>query len=133
MQLLTLLCKYLKRFRAKHQRFKIERVTELPDVLNARKIYVAGEGGYLWFAAMMCPCGCGEVLYMNLNPQSRPLWRVEIHRDHTVSLFPSVNRTVGCHSHFYVRKGEVQWCRPLRLSCQSTKQLSGYTEREVPR
>ena len=94
-------------------RFKAERVTEIPDKLHPKKIYVAGEGSYLWFTAMICPCGCGEILYMNLDQKSWPNWKIEIHNDRTVTLFPSVNRTIGCRSHFYVRKGQIQWCKTI--------------------
>lgn len=34
-------------------------VEESPDALKPNTIYIAGENEYLWFAAMLCPCGCG--------------------------------------------------------------------------
>jgi len=75
-------------------------VEELPDSLDAKSVYLVGEGGYLWFAAMSCPCGCGSVLHMNLLAESRPRWKVTEHATGTVSLAPSVWRTRGCRSHF---------------------------------
>lgn len=85
------------------------RVHELPKDLNARSIYVVGENGYLWFAAMRCPCGCGATLHMSLLPKGQPRWEVTEHDDGTITLHPSIWRTVGCRSHFFLRKGLVEW------------------------
>jgi hypothetical protein len=86
-------------------------VEELPDELDAKSLYVVGEGGYRWYAAMLCPCGCGATLHMNLLPESRPRWRLTEHRDGTATLHPSVWRTKDCRSHFFVRRGLIDWCR----------------------
>lgn len=83
---------------------------ELPDVPQPDTIYVLGANGYLWSAAMLCPCGCGELLQMNLHEDGRPRWKLTRHEDGTVSLTPSVSRIVGCRSHFWLRRGQVQWC-----------------------
>lgn len=86
-------------------------VEELPDRLEAKTVYVAGENGHLWFVAMICPCGCGETLQMSLLKNVRPRWNVTQHQDGTVSLSPSVWRKVGCCSHFFLVHGRIQWCR----------------------
>lgn len=91
-------------------------VPELPDLLEAHLVYVAGEGEHLWFAAMLCPCGCGETLHMSLHREGRPNWRLTKHWDGTVSLLPSVWRRVGCRSHFFLRRGRVEWCRSAKSS-----------------
>jgi len=85
-------------------------IEELPDNLDPGTIYVAGENGHLWFAAMICPCGCGETLYMSLQQDRRPCWRLSEDRDGSVTLHPSVWRQVGCRSHFFLRRGQVEWC-----------------------
>ena len=92
-------------------KLKAEYIIEMPDKVHPKKIYIAGENGYQWFVAMSCPCGCEETLYMNLDNKARPRWDVEIHDDKSVTLYPSVNRTIGCRSHFYLRKGKIQWCK----------------------
>lgn len=97
-------------FQRKPAQYKVIRVEELPDQLDPAAIYIAGEGGYQWFAAMLCPCACGEILYMNLQEHTRPRWSVVSHSDNTVSLSPSVWRKVGCQSHFFVRQGRIVWC-----------------------
>ena len=55
-----------------------------------------------------CPCGCGDLIELNLIPPIRPLWHIsEIKKRATVA--PSVNKTGGCNSHFYIRDGVVIW------------------------
>jgi hypothetical protein len=82
---------------------------DLPRKLHSKTIYVVEEDGYLEHVAMVCPCGCDQVLYMNLIPDERPCWRVIDHQDGTISLRPSVWRQKGCHSHFWFRQGRVFW------------------------
>ena len=84
---------------------------EIPDALRTGKVYIAGEGDNVWVASMICPCGCKEVIELNLLPQARPRWEVSRHQDGTVSLSPSIWRKRGCQSHFWLRDGEVTWCR----------------------
>ena len=86
------------------------RVDDFPDRLEASKVYLAGEQGHLWGAAMICPCGCGETIELNLLKQARPCWAVKEHPDGGVTLSPSVWRQKGCGSHFFVRRGRIMWC-----------------------
>lgn len=94
----------------KPQLFRYVRVDEFPDALERLTIYLAGEGDHLWAAAMICPCGCGESIDLNLLGQIHPSWRVQEHEDGLVSLAPSVWRQKGCRSHFLVQHGRITWC-----------------------
>lgn len=87
-------------------------VEELPEALSLKSFYVAGEGEYQWFAAMVCPCGCGETLHMSLLPEMHPRWEFTENSDSTPTLHPSVWRKVGCQSHFFLREGVINWCDP---------------------
>lgn len=89
---------------------KTIKVVELPDELEAKKIYVAGENRFLWFAALLCPCGCGAILQVSLLTDTRPRWCLTEHKDGTVSLHPSVWRVKDCRSHFFLRRGLIEWC-----------------------
>lgn len=84
-------------------------VEELPDELDARTLYVVGENGHRWFAAMLCPCVCGVTLHLNMLPDARPRWGLTEHRDGTVSLRPSVWRKKDCRSHFFLRRSRIEW------------------------
>jgi hypothetical protein len=56
-----------------------------------------------------CPCGCGDILTVNVDPESGIAW--ELRTDgKTVTLLPSVWRTTGCRSHFILFKSRVWWC-----------------------
>ena len=83
----------------------------MPDTLKPFTVYLCGEGEHLWAGAMICPCGCKEVIQLNLLKQVRPRWRAQVHKDGSVSLMPSVWRQKGCRSHFFVRHGAIDWCQ----------------------
>ena len=93
--------------------YQTEMVTDLPDKLRARRIYLIGEDGEYWFAAMSCPCGCAATIQLSLLPDERPHWRYQQHDNGTLTLQPSVWRTKGCKSHFFVRHGEIDWCKAM--------------------
>lgn len=82
----------------------------LPARLRRRTLYVVQEDGYQEQAAMICPCGCGRILHMNLLPDERPCWTLTVHGDGTASLHPSVWRKKDCGSHFWFKNGYVRWC-----------------------
>lgn len=85
-------------------------VEELPDSLKRNCVYLVGENDFFWFVAMTCPCECGEVLYMNLLEERRPRWSFTANADGTITLIPSISRQKGCRSHFFFRRGVVEWC-----------------------
>ena len=93
-------------------------VEELPERPRPACAYVAGEGPYRWFVAMLCPCGCREVLFMSLLPEGRPRWSLTEHEDGTISLHPSVWRQQGCRSHFFLSRGSIRGCEPTRAEPQ---------------
>jgi hypothetical protein len=90
--------------------YHAQRVEDLPDVLKPLTVYLAGEESHLWAAALLCPCGCGERIELNLLPQVRPRWTAQRLPDGTVTLMPSVWRQKGCKSHFFLREGRIDWC-----------------------
>lgn len=86
------------------------RVSELTECLEDGCIYIVGEGIYDWFVAFVCPCGCGAHIYLSVLPDASPRWSLIRHLDGAVSLSPSVQRLIGCKSHFFIKKGLVYWC-----------------------
>jgi len=67
-------------------------VDELPDSVAQRRLYLIGNG-VPWSAALLCPCGCGEVIQLSLLPDDSPSWTVSFDRDGLPTLSPSVWRT----------------------------------------
>ncbi len=96
--------------RKKLKPYRSVRVEEMPDTVKPLTVYLCGEGEYLWAAAMLCPCGCKEVIQLNLLKTVRPRWSAQEHKDGSVTLRPSIWRQKGCRSHFFVRNGRIDWC-----------------------
>ena len=84
-------------------------VEELPDSLQPRRLYVIGVTSP-WSAAFLCPCGCGETIQISLLPDDQPTWSLSFDHDGLPTLSPSVWRTAGCCSHFFLRQGAILWC-----------------------
>jgi hypothetical protein len=84
------------------------RVSDLPDKLDSGRVYLVGENGHLWSAALKCPGGCGNALEINLVPDMRPLWYVTEHEG-GVTIEPSIWRKRDCGCHFRITKGVVRW------------------------
>ncbi|TVM30538.1 DUF6527 family protein [Oceanidesulfovibrio marinus] len=82
----------------------------LPRSLKRGILYIVQEDGYVEQAAMICPCGCREILHMNMFPDERPCWSLLKHDDGSYSLRPSVWRMKGCRSHFWFRNNRIHWC-----------------------
>lgn len=47
---------------------------------------------------------------LSLSKSTRPRWSVTIDRLGRPTLQPSVRQVAGCYSHFWVRRGAVEWC-----------------------
>ncbi len=90
-----------------YQHYLVE--SDLPQKLKKQAIYIVHENGYFEHASMICPCGCGETLHMNLIPDEHPYWKFIQHSDDTISLHPSVWRMKGCRSHFFFRHCKILW------------------------
>jgi hypothetical protein len=84
---------------------------EWPEQWASDTVFVQGEDGLEWAAAFVCPCGCGDIVYLSLLPQGRPRWRMWRNWQGLPTISPSVWRKVKCHSHFIVRNGRVIMCR----------------------
>jgi hypothetical protein len=52
---------------------------------------------------MVCPCGCGAAVSINLLPEGGLAWRLTSDQQSNLSLWPSVWLNSGCCSHFILR------------------------------
>lgn len=89
--------------------YKYEACEGLPKALQKYKVYVLGGTQNPWMAAMLCPCGCNDILHMNLLTSNRPNWKVTISTNSSVSFHPSLWRKSACKSHFFLKNGKVNW------------------------
>ncbi len=81
-----------------------------PARLKKKRLYVLTEDDEAWEAKLICPCGCGEVLDLNLLEDQNPTWKAWADESGAANLHPSVWRKVGCKSHFILREGTIRWC-----------------------
>lgn len=84
-------------------------VREIPDTLDPKTIYIAGDKGHKWVAVFVCPCGCRQTIQLNLLHDADHVWNTTIHRDASITIRPSVWRITGCRSHFIIVKGQLKW------------------------
>jgi hypothetical protein len=83
----------------------------LPVSIPANLVVRLVDDGDDWSVGFNCPCGCKEVLELMLLPAVIPRWDLSVDARGRPTLHPSVWRTTGCRSHFWIRKGRVVWCR----------------------
>jgi hypothetical protein len=91
--------------------YKTVIVDNPPTDVASNVVYIIGEKNYFWCAMMECPCGCEDLIHLNLIPEGHPKWSYSIHKSRTVSFHPSIWRIKGCKSHFFFKKGLVEWCK----------------------
>ncbi len=56
----------------------------------------------------LCPCGCGEIISINLMPQVAKAWRIYGDPRLGLSLWPSIWLDMGCKSHFILRNNTAR-------------------------
>lgn len=95
------------------KRYRAAFVDERPetDEMTPFILYIVGDPSAPFCAALLCPCGCGEPLFMSLVEDDEPRWRVKVYADGTPTMTPSIWRVVGCRSHFFLFWGRVRWVR----------------------
>lgn len=77
--------------------------------INLRSAVVVMDPFPKW-VYLRCPCGCREVVMLSLSERRRPRWTLKQDWLGRPTLWPSVHRLAGCRSHFWLRRGTVEWC-----------------------
>lgn len=108
-QLLRQFWTWLSRPWRREVRYRVVSVADLPDHPRAHHLYVFGDPQQPWSVALLCPCGCGELLHLSLLAADWPRWRL-VGQGRPPTLVPSVWRTDGCRAHFILRDGAIRWC-----------------------
>ncbi len=85
----------------------VQNRAEAAGVLRIPGEAVLIERGRPRWLLLACPCGCGEEIPINLDPQAGKAWRLYRDARHGVSLYPSVWRDTGCGSHFIVWRSRI--------------------------
>lgn len=79
------------------------------DLLKPNALALVGTPENFKWLQLVCPCGCREIIAMNLMKKYHPHWTVDVHEDATITVFPSIHAS-KCGAHFWVRRNHVQWC-----------------------
>ena len=82
----------------------------LPRSMPRRDLVLAREHDEDWCVGMRCPCGCGDLIELLVITEAKPRWDIDTDQEGRPTLSPSVWRTTGCRSHFWLRQGRIQWC-----------------------
>ena len=80
------------------------------ELVDGVVVVVLGDEHPKW-ACLRCPGGCGSRFQLPLNPTRRPQWVVTTDWLQRASISPSVLQPNGCQAHFWVHKGQIEWCR----------------------
>lgn len=76
--------------------------------LAAGKLVLIGPAVKPKWLRFKCPCGCGDVIALNLMSSFKPHWKIELHHDGTLTVYPSVD-SQNCGSHFWIRQSKIDW------------------------
>lgn len=97
--------------RAKNIRFQgqIEGRAEIKSLLFRAGDTVIINRGRPRSTVMLCPCGCGDELTINLDSRIGPAWKIYIEKE-SLSIYPSIWRENNCQSHFIIWKNKIYWC-----------------------
>lgn len=95
------------------RRWRIMTSADEPATLLPNVLYLVGEEEK-WAAVFLCPCGCQKPVWLNLLRGHRPRWSISVTTKGVPTVSPSVNRQVGCRSHFFLRSGRIVWCKRRR-------------------
>jgi hypothetical protein len=72
------------------------------DELRLRGDAILVQRGRPRWLVMLCPCGCNDIIPINLDEQSGPAWEYYDGETNGLSVFPSIWRDIGCKSHFII-------------------------------
>lgn len=92
------------------QVYRTRKSEELPVSLKSRTLYILGSPKP-WSVALLCPCGCKNPIQLSLLENDFPSWQLLLGPKGQPTLEPSIWRTNGCRSHFFMRNGKIIWCR----------------------
>jgi hypothetical protein len=87
---------------------------ELPEIVNEKTFYIIGNPSEPWLLAFKCPCGCQEIIQLNLLRDATPCWKYKLTFHKRLNISPSIWRTTGCKSHFIVHKSKIDWVKSFR-------------------
>jgi hypothetical protein len=95
-----------------HYRY-IRHVDSIQKVQEIRcdEIVLVGHHNQLKWAILECPCGCGDIIHVDLMKSHHPHWIVIFEKHDKLSFYPSLwVDEHKCGSHFFISHSNVKWC-----------------------
>lgn len=89
-------------------KYSVKYVDEFPSRFSDGVIYIERTLVSAHTIAFKCPCGCNDVIYLNLLKDASPRWSYRRNWLGQISVNPSILRLTGCKSHFFVRKNRIK-------------------------
>lgn len=84
----------------------VDSFADVPSI-TGNTIYVVGRQKPKW-VVFGCPCKQDHVLHVPLMETADPHWEMT-RRKGRLTLFPSIDVTDRCRSHFWLRDSRVEW------------------------
>ena len=90
----------------------IRTVNRMPidSEIQVGELVLVKNGDVQKWACLKCPGGCGQEISLSLNPERRPRWSVSGDWFGRPNVEPSIHQTNACRCHFWIRRGQVDWC-----------------------
>jgi len=92
-------------------KYQVKLQSEYPEDPKPYVMYLIGERIDPWLVCFRCPCSCGEIINLNLLKDASPVWKVKINKKGKLTIRPSIKRTIGCRSHFFLTQNRIDWFR----------------------
>lgn len=81
-----------------------------PNELRPDEIVAVVAGDETKWLCFLCPCDSGEIVRLAVSKTRRPAWTYTADRLGRPTIHPSIWQLDGCRCHFWVKKGEIDWC-----------------------
>lgn len=85
-------------------------VNDRPIDCRPGRLYVTGRVSSPEHGFMACPCGCGDRLTLRFVGERSPRWSLLRDWRGRATVRPSIWRSSGCQSHFFLTRGKIHWC-----------------------
>jgi hypothetical protein len=95
-------------FEQKQIALQVKYVDSMPLTIETGVLYVSKKHA---ISAHLCPCGCGQPIYIPFAArQTKTEWQYKEH-DGKVTLHPSLlNTNCPNKAHYFIVDNEVRWC-----------------------
>lgn len=117
MNIFSQITQFIKRMLGQERGYSVQQVEDISDVrVKPNYIYIEKRGDKERWLHLACPSKCGDLISVNLMRSVTPFWTVSWSKDRKVTLSPSINKTDGCKSHFFIRESQIVWANSLPYS-----------------